>query len=531
MGENSYITIHDNLDSSISHIKAVIDNHALFDNTKIVPLMDGLPRSLFFSPYDLRIVLFVLLPAYWAIVVNTFLVKFTAFIGMYYLLDKHILNGERTKYRVGFWISLIFALVPFYPDYGISSAGIPLLVYAFLNLRDRKSVWSGLLIIVYFGLYSVLVLSGLFVCIALFVYMLIWWFNNKRIPFYYFGGLVLLSVIYFCTNWSLFDSFFFPTGYVSHRIEFCSDDTFFSVQKGILDIIVFSQYHAGAFFAFPILLVFVIIFFLYRKENFQLTNLLGWLISIVGLCFAANIFRWLLPTNGIMQEFQFDRFYFLFPSLCFVIMAVTMEVCLIHKKKIIAYLLLIVVGISTFYYNPEYRYFVKYTLKGDVTNVPSYAQFYDESLFNQIEKSISDVDRSQYKVLCLGIYPSVLEFNCFNTLDSYVTNYPLSYKHQFRKVIVGELDKSEMLKQYFDDWGSRCYLFSSELGNDYLWGKERKGRVMNLEIDIRELEKLGCSYIFSAVDIDNYQFLNLDFAGSYTTSSSFWNIKVYKICS
>lgn len=164
------------------------------------------------------------------------------------------------------------------------------------------------------------------------------------------------------------------------------------------------------------------------------------------------------------------------------------------------------------------------------TNLPSYKQFYDTNLFDEVEKDLA-IRKNKEHIICLGFHPSVALYNGFYTLDGYFQTYPLSHKHQFRKVIEGELAKSEVLRDYFDNWGSRCYLFSSELGSDYLWGKKRNGRVMNLGINIDELRKMGCSYIFSTVDIDNYQFLNLDFAGSYTTSSSFWNIKVYKICS
>lgn len=151
------------------------------------------------------------------------------------------------------------------------------------------------------------------------------------------------------------------------------------------------------------------------------------------------------------------------------------------------------------------------------------------NLFAAIEKSISDDDFVGHKIVCLGLHPSILEYNGFHTVDSYMANYPLSYKHRFRKVIASELAQSETLKDYFDHWGSRCYLFSAELGNDFLWGKHKNGKVSNLAIDIEALKELDCKYIFSAVEIENYASLKLDYKGAYTTSDSFWNIRVYKI--
>jgi hypothetical protein len=52
----------------------------------------------------------------------------------------------------------------------------------------------------------------------------------------------------------------------------------------------------------------------------------------------------------------------------------------------------------------------------------------------------------------------------FHTLDGYWSNYPLSHKHAFREIIADELEKSPALKSYFDDWGSRVYLFNSYTG-------------------------------------------------------------------
>ena len=54
-------------------------------------------------------------------------------------------------------------------------------------------------------------------------------------------------------------------------------------------------------------------------------------------------------------------------------------------------------------------------------------------------------------------------------------------------------------------------------------------KVSNLEINTDVLKEMDCSYIFSAVEIENYENLNLQLVGEYTTSESYWNIYVYKI--
>jgi hypothetical protein len=76
-------------------------------------------------------------------------------------------------------------------------------------------------------------------------------------------------------------------------------------------------------------------------------------------------------------------------------------------------------------------------------------------------------------------------------------------------VIAKELEKNEVIKQYYDDWGSRCYLFSAELGLDYDIRKDENITIRNLQIDTEVLKKLGCEYIFSAVAIENASDMNM----------------------
>lgn len=133
------------------------------------------------------------------------------------------------------------------------------------------------------------------------------------------------------------------------------------------------------------------------------------------------------------------------------------------------------------------------------------------------------------KVVSLGMYPAVAEYNQFYTLDSYVYSYPLAYKHQFREVIATELEKSRSLCNSFDKWGSRCYLCSAELGKHWLYDKRNHASVNHLELNTTALKKLGCMYIISAVDIKNNKDIGLSLINSYTSPQSYWNIRVYKL--
>ena len=142
-GENTYVHIHDILDIDVAHIKMLLDQNAIFDYNKILPILDGLPRSEFFicfSPYDFKMLLYSILPTFWGYLINSILVRLSAFLGMFLLLSFYTLKGENAKYSnlIAFISAIIYAIIPFYTTFGLSSAGIPLLVWAFLNLKNKQ---------------------------------------------------------------------------------------------------------------------------------------------------------------------------------------------------------------------------------------------------------------------------------------------------------------------------------------------------------------------------------------------------------
>jgi hypothetical protein len=90
--------------------------------------------------------------------------------------------------------------------------------------------------------------------------------------------------------------------------------------------------------------------------------------------------------------------------------------------------------------------------------------------------------------------------------------------------------KSEQLRTYFDTWGGRCYVFVSELvhGN-WLYTKNKNGMVSNLDLNTNELLDLGGEYIFSAVEIKNYDENKLALLKVFESKASVWRIYLYKV--
>lgn len=159
---------------------------------------------------------------------------------------------------------------------------------------------------------------------------------------------------------------------------------------------------------------------------------------------------------------------------------------------------------------------------------PTYQQFFDTKLFSQIEAYIGD-SKQNYQTASIGLYPAVAQYNGFKCIDGYWNSYPLEYKHNFRKIIASELNKSDELKNYFDHWGSRCYIFSAELGKEYRYGKNCGKAIQKLDINTDQFREMGCRYIFSAVPILNYEELGWSFEKSFSTDQSFWKIYLYRI--
>jgi hypothetical protein len=159
---------------------------------------------------------------------------------------------------------------------------------------------------------------------------------------------------------------------------------------------------------------------------------------------------------------------------------------------------------------------------------PTVKQFYATTQFNEIANYIGK-PKSSYRVASIGIHPAIAQYNGFYTLDTYNNFYPLSYKHEFRKIIAKELEKSPELKSYFDQWGGRCYLFIAQLGKHYEFKKNSKVRIKELKLNTRVFKSMGGQYILSAVPILNAAENKLVFKKAFNQKDSAWKIYLYEV--
>ena len=289
-----------------------------------------------------------------------------------------------------------------------------------------------------------------------------------------------------------------------------------------------------------------------KQNNTRLLIVLLGASLVISLFYGLYNWAGLIPLKEklpILAAFQFERFHWLHPFLWYLIFALTLAVICKgkHGKRIV--ILLIVLQllysqvIQPFFSQRlgvfhsqvmanETRMNVKVIasiMSGRKAGYISYSRFFSKGLFREIGEFIG-LDKKNYRVVSIGVFPSIAQYNGFYTLDSYQFNYPIEYKHKFRRIIEKELGKSEKWRRNFDEWGSRCYVFVAELEDEgFLIGKDRDVKVEKLELNTAALKEMGGEYVFSAVEILNANDTGLTLLKVFEREDSPWRIYLYSV--
>ncbi len=527
-GEDAFILIHDNLDIKFVILKILSESEMIFTSSStIIEKYMNVPRASLGSEWDFILLLFYLFEPFTAYSINQTLIRLIAFIGMYLLINRYVFQSKEKNYSYA--ISLLYALLPFYSVAGLSVAGLPLITYVFLNLRHGKESRKDWFILFFFPFYSSFVFSMLFFIIfAGFV----WLFDvfNKKVTKKFTIGLFIFIIIYLLVNYRLVDVFVFGMGedFKTHRSEFVSNPI--GIKKSItisINHFLFGQYHAYShhMFLMPFIgIIFLVNLFSKKKDNlFILLLILNGFISLWYGFAGYEILKPLTNTIKLLLPIQITRFHFLTPLIWFILFALSVRYVILNydfkNSKIIIWVTIILSILLMFFKSDfinEYR-------KNNIT----YSQFYSENLFENIEKFI-DKDQKNYKVVSVGIHPSIAVYNGFYSLDGYSVLYDLKYKNEFREIIAQELEKSEILRRYFDEWGSRAYIFSDEIGQNYL-RKKNDVYPININLNTSKLYEMGGRYIFSSYKIKNYVENNLQMLKIFSDDKSVWKIYLYEV--
>lgn len=531
LGQDVHVLILDNVDGAVASLKILAESGLIFGPLdSVVPqIMNGLPRNTFGTEFNLQVGLYHFLPPFTAYVTNLTLMHLVAFVGMLLLLKRHILTEDRHSF-IAVGVALAFALLPFWPNGGLSVAGQPLVLYAFLNIRAHNDRWRDWLILALVPFYSSLVFSFAFFLLL----MGIWWLGEavwtRRLNFNFLAAILFMGVVFMVVEYRLVYSTFFDPGFVSIRSEFPLSriHSLRAAVKASLVNFGYGHFHAPSLqnlIIIPAVALALLISLFKRKIP---TALLGLVIlcGLISIWYGFWFYDGWVPLKqqvGILREFNFSRFHWLHPLLWYLALASALKIISGRHwlgKSLVTILLLFQIGF-VFNHNP--------TLVEKKSGSPTYAEFFATEQFGQIRDYIGR-PQQDYRVVSIGIHPSVSLYNGFYTLDGYASNYPLAYKHQFRQIIAPELDKSPFYRDYFDSLGgSRCYMFVEKLMYNSMMTKDSTIKIERLDINTAQLKKMGGRYIFSALEIENARQIGLQLSKVFEDDRSAWKIYLYQV--
>lgn len=569
----------------------------------LVPAIGGgLPRAVYASPFFVVVWMFKLFGAFHGFVLNQILIRIIAYWGMYRLLARHLLIEEDSRIPAIF-ASLAFACLPYYSLFGLSVAGQPLFFSSLLAIRERRDSTLDWAVCALFPAYSILALGGLFVMAVGSLTWCADLISRRPNTGRLFKALVLTFFAALVVDYQMvIIALGFAKGFTSHRVEFFLPSPDFwlatdaawnnfrdgqyhvhSLQRFIilpatLGILAFSVWDnrdilrsktkGTAFLRLVALISFLVLLFMLllfdgpissfyqgamlvllalallvtyvitrgnasRATSVLLRSLFAALVISLWFGYWPMLWQQLSAVVPQLPYINLSRFHYLHPMLWYIAMAAVLTVAwtrwhILGKGITVVLLILQAVYLLKWAEHQQAR------ATGDL----SYQEFFSPQLFDEVSRHIGQ-GKAASTVVSLGLHPSVASYNGFRTLDGYLSNYPLHYKHAFRNIIGEELKENPIYRNYFDEWGSRFYVFSSELGETgdaaFLLTKERVERlgvrVTDLRFNTSAFVSMGGRYVISVVEIENAADLNLISDSIFEHPSSPWRLFLYRTIS
>ncbi len=543
LGRDSFVYYHDQLDGEI--IAYIYRAKYLFSGSNIIPeFMNGSDKTALMAAAPFAVLLFRLFSPFTAYMLLLILGQACAYGGMFGLINKLVKNP-----CIAFITAILYAFLPFLPVYGLAQYGVPLLLYCFWLLYEKKHLLPAYAFIAFYAMMSSPVLIG-FVWILFGIGLLLYFAFTKRVSEqkWLLRSFVMMAVLYITVNLRLvLQMLGVGNKVVSHKTEYVLEARSFFRQ--VISFLTSNTSHSTDYHIY--ILVFMIILLLpalsfYKKWSSETRKCIKQIVFVFAviclLCFMAALWETapviqIRTLFGAIKSFQFTRVLWITPALWYIILALCLNMFLQEKRFVrllqysVSFVFLILLAFSCLkgsFVKPNAQKLINQDYK-----FISWSDYYALGVMEQVEEYLytqEGLQKSDYTVVSLGIDPSAAYYHGFYGIDGYSNNYDLDHKHAFRKIIAPELAKNEYLKSSFDGWGNRCYLFSSEIPGYY--NIEKNSFWYNqLEIDTLALKNLGCDYILSAAYIVNAEELDLTLLREqpFTTDTSYYQIYLYQI--
>ena len=582
-GDTLHFLVFDNLDSNVVWYKILAESGKIFaSNNDIIPnIMNGLPRSCYGSEFNVILWLYYFFTPIQAYVINELLIHSVAFVSMYIFLNRYLFKKDSKNKHIYVNIgALYFAILPFWPSGGLSIPLMPLVTYALLRIEKGEDNWKSWLLLILLPLYSSFVLVYFFYFFLAGIYFLRKSIITRSFNHRFFFALLLVVILFFLSDYRLVMQMFFEDNFSSNRTEYYSlanksfidayknslleflDGvphakgvqvslllplslfilflSFIKKQLSVIESLIFISLFVLSYFmgvwdiilkqiyTLPFILIITLVLLL-KKSTLHLAELLLWQVLIAfwfGFSFYEgwNVIFSLFPT---LEMFNFSRFFFISEMLWALIIAIVVKE-IVNKIQFSGFIIVIFISIQ-FFISANSAFF---TPKPNLYQLP-FHKYYAQKQFKEIEKYINKpIDN--YKVVSLGIDPAISQFNGFYTLDGYMVNYPLPYKHEFRKIIAKFLDNNHVFyKDLYDGWGSKLYLFDNNVQyayyNEFIIRGTHNQFYDNLDLNVSQIAKMGGNYILSAQKIKDPENYQLTFLKTFKHIDSLWSITLYEV--
>ncbi len=529
LGENAHLRVHDNLDSNLAWYKVLTESGVMTGSVdaRVPQIINGyLQRNAYGTEFSLIVWLYAFFPTMTAYALSQTIARFAAFLGMYLLLRKHIIpRPESAIFCVT--VSLAFAMTPFWPSGMLSTLGMPLALWAFLNIRNGEKSWINWLVLTLLPLYASIVLGFFFFLSAMGLFWLVEAARNKSWNIRFLLAICYMTFVFLLVEYRLVYSFLFDEEPNSRDEYFHARLSFWHCVRLTFKNYIIGHHHVATMHTIVILPVTLLAFYLVIKNKLwkqeRVFLFLFCLNFVLSAWYAFWFYKGWLPLTErfhFLDTFNFARYHFLRPLVIYVLFALSLKLLWNAGGgwKRAAPRLAIVQVVFMLFFNEEVLFQFRPTVK----------EFFAEEQFTEIKEYIGR-PQEEYRVASIGLHPAIAQYNGFYTLDTYNNFYPLEYKYQFRKIIAKELEKNAAIRTYFDEWGGRCYIFTDELGKNYLYEKDSTKTLKNLELNTEVFKQMGGTHFFSAVPIENAEENRLSLEKVFDSDQSAWRVFLYEV--
>ena len=505
-GAGSIVRQHDNLD----FFQAVFQQVTLADlfsmpGSTIPYLLGGLDRGFLGSEFHFGHLSTVLLPVIWAMLLNELATRLLAFFGMRQLLK---VSGIGDRRWIVFAVSSLFSILPFYqPAFG-GVAAFPFLLAAFISVVQKRRVGRAeYAVFVLFPFYAAAFITipmVLFFALGSIVAVLIY---GRVLITPLFRALLVFGSVIVAVDWRLF--LVSLTGPVSHRSEMIRSGPFSSdIWERAVPSLLDEYPHATA--GKSTLLVLVILvglaIGLSRSDMANKTARLASaasVVSLLGVAMFAQLWPW-FEANVVADlmdgwgRFQMGRLRWVEPTLFTLLFALGLASFRPATDRVwvrgLSSILVLAVLAAQFQHVLNLRPQVVWPTSLTVE------EYYAASTMAEIEGAIS-ADGGDLAV-SIGLHPAVAIFNVIESADGYWTSYPLDYKNQFRELISPALAASDPDRGYYDNWGSRVYVFQPDVDRPHCCFAPHHDE-FNAVLNPEAFAGLRITHVISAAPIGN----------------------------